>query len=282
MEDVIAAVETASPLPDRPLLLTFDDGYSDHYTYVLPILVEFKVRGAFYATTAAVRGGRVLDANKIHFILASVRSPTDLIEAIEAAVAAGQDASLPSVEHCRERFWTSNRFDSAPVLYCKQLLQHGLPEEFRRQLLDRLFHRFVTVDEASFAAELYLGVAQLQEMIASGMHIGGHGGTHCWLGRLTLEEQRQDIQESFDLISALGGASHRDFTFCYPYGSYDPNTLQLLRELNCRAALTVRAELARLEPDQMLELPRLDTTDLPNEASAAPGYWTLRAANPSS
>ena len=49
MAQVVAAAEGGEPLPKCPLLLTFDDGYIDHYQYVLPILLEFQVPGAFYA-----------------------------------------------------------------------------------------------------------------------------------------------------------------------------------------------------------------------------------------
>lgn len=37
MEQVIDAVEGKSMLPENALLLTFDDGYIDNYTYALPV-----------------------------------------------------------------------------------------------------------------------------------------------------------------------------------------------------------------------------------------------------
>jgi peptidoglycan/xylan/chitin deacetylase (PgdA/CDA1 family) len=274
IEDVVASVEEGRPLPERPLLLTFDDGYSDHYTHAFPILREFGARGAFYPTAAAVMEHRVLDANKIHFILASVPDCQVLVDAIEDAVAA---APGPPQDY-RGRYWVGNRFDSAPVLYCKQLLQHALPEPLRRRTVDELFARFVTRDEAGFAAGLYLGVPELQEMLAAGMHVGGHGGRHAWLDRLTPEEQRQDLDASLRLLRAVwSGDDNHCFTFCYPYGAYNDATLELLRVRNCRAGLTVRPELARPDRERMLELPRLDTTDFPTDPDAQLSPWTVRA-----
>ncbi len=40
MEQVMDAVAGKSKLPDNALLLTFDDGYIDNYTYTFPILEE--------------------------------------------------------------------------------------------------------------------------------------------------------------------------------------------------------------------------------------------------
>ena len=278
IEDVVASVQGGPPLPERPLLLTFDDGYIDHYAYAFPILREFGARGAFYPTTAAVLEHRVFDANKIHFILASIQDSEVLVEAIESAIADAAGASTATPPDYRAQYWVGNRFDSARVLYCKQLLQHALPEPLRRRLVDDLFARFVTRDEASFAAELYLGVRELQEMLAAGMHVGGHGGRHAWLDRLAADEQGRDLDESLRLLHAVwdGDDSHC-FTFCYPYGGYNDATLELLRQRDCQAGLTVRPDLARPERDGMLELPRLDTTDFPTDVTERPNAWTVRA-----
>jgi peptidoglycan/xylan/chitin deacetylase (PgdA/CDA1 family) len=279
IEEVVASATAGEPLPPRPLLLTFDDGYSDHFLNVFPILQELGVRGAFYPTTVSAMDRRVLDANKIHFILAAVAEPAVLIDAIESAIAAAAgDPGLRPVAAYRERLWIDNRFDPAPVLYCKQLLQHGLPDPFRRRLVDTLFRRFVTEDEAAFAAELYVGVEDLRRMHEAGMHIGGHGGRHAWLDHLSVDEQRQEIADSCRLLEAVRGTTGGScLTFCYPYGGYNGDTLALLRERRCELGLTVRPDLARVEADLMLELPRLDTTDFPTDADQPANHWTLRA-----
>jgi peptidoglycan/xylan/chitin deacetylase (PgdA/CDA1 family) len=49
--EVDQALRTGSSLPPRPVVLTFDDGYIDHYTYVFPILQEFSFTGTFFIIT---------------------------------------------------------------------------------------------------------------------------------------------------------------------------------------------------------------------------------------
>lgn len=44
MEQVIDAVEGKSELSEKALLLTFDDGYIDNYTFAFPILEEFGIK----------------------------------------------------------------------------------------------------------------------------------------------------------------------------------------------------------------------------------------------
>ena len=47
MEQVIEASEGKYQLPDKALLLTFDDGYIDHYTFVMPILLQYGYKDHF-------------------------------------------------------------------------------------------------------------------------------------------------------------------------------------------------------------------------------------------
>ncbi|MEQ8677975.1 MAG: polysaccharide deacetylase family protein [Aggregatilineales bacterium] len=45
------ALNSGAPLPEMPIILTFDDGYIDHYEYVLPLLSEFDFTGTFFVIT---------------------------------------------------------------------------------------------------------------------------------------------------------------------------------------------------------------------------------------
>ena len=45
-----------------PLVLTFDDGYIDHYKYVFPYLLKKKIKGLFYPSAKVIEKKFVLDA----------------------------------------------------------------------------------------------------------------------------------------------------------------------------------------------------------------------------
>ena len=40
--DLMDAIRDGSPLPPRPVLLTFDDGYEDNIRYALPVLKKYR------------------------------------------------------------------------------------------------------------------------------------------------------------------------------------------------------------------------------------------------
>ena len=48
LEDFIAAELANVKLAKNNLVLSFDDGYLDHYKYVLPVLKKFKISGIFF------------------------------------------------------------------------------------------------------------------------------------------------------------------------------------------------------------------------------------------
>jgi peptidoglycan/xylan/chitin deacetylase (PgdA/CDA1 family) len=262
-EDVIAAANGAGRLPENAAWLTFDDGYRDHYDVVFPLLHARGWQGSFFPPARAITERRLLDVNKVHFILAVQPDPAPLIAAIRDFVAAhqGEDGVKPFDDYWNE-LAKAFRWDPAEVIFVKRMLQHALPAALRDALTGRLFDQFVAVPAESFAAELYASPEQLKLMVRAGMHIGSHGFAHVWLNRSTPNEQAAEIDRSLDFLSALG-APTRDWIMCYPYGAYDARVLEHLGTRNWALGLTSRSAVADLASDPRFELPRLDTNDVP-------------------
>src|ERR1051325_5850171 len=84
--DVVHSLRTGDTLPSRAVLLTFDDGYADHYEYVFPLLHDHRVPGAFFPPVDPVKHASLLDVNRIHFILAVCSDRQALVREIEEHV----------------------------------------------------------------------------------------------------------------------------------------------------------------------------------------------------
>lgn len=261
MEMLINAFEHQTPLPDNPVLLTFDDGYIDHYLTVFPMLMEHGIRGAFYPPIQAVTEGTILDVNKIHLILAAGRNVSDIISAIYGNLDAYRDRfNLESNQHYYQKLAKPNRFDTADVIFIKRLLQVELDKDLRSIITNNLFDEIVGVDQKVISKELYMNAAQLKLMHDSGMHIGSHGYAHYWLKSLPKEQQREEVSKGCDFLKSLG-VDMDNWTMCYPYGAYDASLVGILREHNCKLGLTTVVDTVDLRTCDRFAVPRLDTND---------------------
>ena len=259
---VLAAFRDREPLPPGAALLTFDDGYLDHYTNVFPLLHERGIEGWFFPPARAIREARVLDVNKLHFVLASVADVAPLVAAIRDAVEAHRgEANLKPFDAYWSEFAVAGRFDPAEVIFVKRMLQAVLPESLRARVTDELFRRYVTADERAFAAELYVSPDQLRTMVRCGMYVGPHGDTHAWMDRLSELEQRAEVEASLQFMAEIR-APTTDWVMCYPYGAHNDSLERVLTEHRCPLGLTTRVAVATTG-DHPLRLPRLDTNDLP-------------------
>lgn len=262
MEEVIDAVEGKSDLPDRALLLTFDDGYVDNYTFALPVLEEYGVQGSFFIPGKTFTTHQLLDVNKIHYILASA-DIRQLVEDVKEKMEfyRGQEFDYPSTDELWNQYATNERFDSKEVVFVKRILQTVLPEKIRNLICSDLFEKYVGVSEEQLAYELYMTDEQIRIMKRHGMFIGCHGYDHYWLGNLSPEKMRNDISMALDSIDEFIDRKHWAMNF--PYGDYNSDVLEYIKSEGACIGFTTKVQVAEIGKDNALELPRLDCNDFP-------------------
>jgi peptidoglycan/xylan/chitin deacetylase (PgdA/CDA1 family) len=265
MEDLLETVHGSAILPANAALLTFDDAYLDHFEYVFPVIQQLGLQGSFYVPAQVVQENKVLDVNKIHFILALSEDKQKLVQRIfkEINFLNSLIPLLTPSEYYRT-YGKPSRFDTADVMFIKRILQVGIPQPFRSKLIDKLFLEVVNMDEESFSKELYMNKYQLLQMASFGMHFGNHTYSHPWLNSLSKSDQRLEIQKCNQFFDFLG-LFNKDWTMCFPYGGYNQDTLDVLKELNCKLGLTVHVDIADIRKYGFLEIPRFDTNDLPTQ-----------------
>lgn len=250
-------------LSDKSVLLTFDDGYIDHYMNVFPILDSYEISGVFSMPGKILRERKVLDVNKIHFILASADILTIKAKLLlQMDYYRGAEFAYPSNEDLYEKLAVANRFDDKDTIFVKRALQVELPERLRNIISDQLFKEFVTDNEANFVSELYMNMDQIKTMHRHGMTFGIHGYDHYWMNRLNEVALRRDLSCALEVFDGVIDSS--DWTNCYPYGSYNDDVIRVSQSMGATSGLTTEVALyIPMGGGSLYKIPRMDTNDFP-------------------
>lgn len=266
MEQVLEAISTKEKLPEKALLLTFDDGYADNYTVAMPVLEEYGVQGSFFIPGKTFTTHQLLDVNKIHYVLASANI-YNLVEDLkkEMDYYRGQEFQYASTEELFAKYAVASRFDIKETVFVKQMLQTVLPEKLRNIISSKLFAKYVGVTEEQLAYELYMSEEQIRTMKRHGMFIGIHGYDHYWLGNLPVEQMENDISLALDALDEF--VDRKQWVMNYPYGNYNKDVLAYISKQGACLGLTTEVRLADIDKDNPLELPRLDCNDFPPKSN---------------
>ena len=277
-QEVIAAYHEGKSLPPRPCLLTFDDGFIDHYVTVLPILEERGLSAGFFPPAQPVLEHRVDPTHKLHLVLAASPDPDELAPQVLRLLAPfRKEHPLPNDEELYREYMREDLYpyDTLNVGFVKILLNKGLHRDVAIPIVDQLFVSLVSEDETMVAQELYMDLPQLRSMVRHGMYVGGHGYRHAWMETQTREEQEEEIRGTVAFLESVYGHEPSDWVMNYPFGEYNTTTMELLRQAGCAIGLTTRRGLASLSANP-LELNRLDTNDIPFSRGADICEWTKK------
>ena len=260
---IVDAIREGKALPSNACLLTFDDGYVDHYEIVFPMLVSRGLTGSFFAPACLAVGGKLLQINKVHYLLAATPDHELVkVRMLEELAKYRKHYELPTDEVLYAKYSRASRWDPPDTAFVKKALQKRLPELVAAAIADELFAEFVGMDETELAAETYLTLGQMREMATNGMEIGGHGASHRSLGNLSRAEQAEEITRTVEFLAAVYGETPAGWPLSYPSGSYNADTLELLAAVDCGLAMTtIPPGLADLA--HPFKLKRINTNDLP-------------------
>ncbi len=211
-EEFLAAARGEIPCP-KGAVLTFDDGFRDHYDHVLPELVSRGLWGLFYIPTGVYENQRILDVHKTHLMLGAHGDETamkHLAKAVERL-----DISKEAVEKFT-RITYHRQDNTAATNEFKRMLNYFADNEQRSRILETLEQSLPLPRDAS---SFYLDADQMDEMRRSGMLMGNHGHRHIVYSRHGREAVEEDIDLSTSRFDALvPGEPLRHF--CYPYGAH--------------------------------------------------------------
>lgn len=238
------------------VLLTFDDGFIEHYETVYPLLKEKGYAGIFYVPTGVYEREKALDVHRIHYLLGRYGGEM-MLEALQGLL---EEYMLDKTHYdeFKDKTYKDQINDDATDAF-KKIFNYYIAYEYREQVLDALVEKF-TSDEEIFDG-LYITRKHMREMHLDNMIIGSHSVNHFVMSKLSSDEQKLEIERSFSFIESLLGEL-KIKTFCYPYGgfhSFSDKTEALLEAEGCDFSFNVESR-------------DVTQTDFETRAQALPRY----------
>lgn len=258
-------------IPDKAVVITFDDGYANNLHLAAPVLERQRVPATMFAVSTTIGSSREFWWDELAAI---VLTPGDLPHPLELVV--GDTRHVLDIGTARSYPCATFEADCAA--------REGDQQSERVALYHRIWQLLVDCDSTTRERSLamlaattghsltareshrVMNAAELLEFDGRpGMAVGAHTLTHPILPKLARDEQRDEILGSFrDLAGRLG---HSLDTFSYPFGAHDQTTLQLAAASPATATVTVNPETAcpQTEPHA---IPRFDVRDWPADVLA--------------
>lgn len=224
--ELIQALASGGPLPDRAAVITIDDGYRSIYTVAYPALKALQLPAAVFLATEFVDDRRWLWTDRVEYAVShAVHDAFDL--------AIGGERLHVDLKDRPSQMAADKRLRSA---------MKALPQERRDIAVTALEEAAGACLDVTSSNDLYepLHWREAAEMEQSGLvSIGSHTHTHVILARCTPERAAEELQQSKQIIEKRLGMPCT--LFCYPNGrrgDFNGVTKRLLKDQGFAGGLT--------------------------------------------
>ena len=215
LSEAVAGLQGKSTLPERPLALTFDDGFRSFYSNVFPALQRAQAPATVFLTTGFVGSSDILWFSWLDLAFKTNAQIGDLLP-----------RPLQGMEKPELR--------RALTPYLKRA-----PDEERLHIVHEIRQR-VTASDDQISRYRLLRWDEVREMQASGLvAFGGHTLTHPILARASLDKARHEITGcAADLERELGRQTRH---FAYPNGEladFNEQIKEMVRQAGFASAVS--------------------------------------------
>jgi peptidoglycan/xylan/chitin deacetylase (PgdA/CDA1 family) len=243
----------------RYCAITFDDGWLDNYLHAYPILCRYRIPATIFLPTAFIGTRDRFWWDELTWLL--------------------------------RRCWSTLQGEPRPEGLSRLLGRYPwlarVGGEPTGERLDRIVENFKDVPEPEICEWLeairralaWKGPEQrvlvnwheVAEMSSSDISFGSHSSTHRILTRLSREEIRKELRDSFESLRQQPIRSIP--VFCYPNGNYNRDVVEEVQRAGYEAAVSGRFGVERGIPDDLWRLKRIGVH---NDISKTPALFALR------
>ena len=240
-----SVINQENTLQKNSILLTFDDGFLNHYKYVLPLFKKYNISGIFFPSVSTAKHDYIPSHYKFIYMMTTSNEKIvmdELFKIIDNQLR--NELNLPPNDELYAKYSKTqfkNNVWKPEHIFVSRFLRYAIDQETSDNILDKLFDKFCE-NQKILSRKLFMTQKQIKKMLDNGMYIGGHGDKHFLLHILNLKKQEKEIKSAYDFLKNLHkNCANFNFYYCYPHGSYNQTSISILQKLNCKFAVTTKS-----------------------------------------
>ena len=256
-------------VPNRSIVVTFDDGYVDNLQHAKPLLERYDVPATIFLVTEAIVEERNFWWDELEWALLQPGTLPDWLELrlnssnYEWQLGNARRYSQPD----RQEDWQRRPWDARPgtrlaffYLIWQRLLQLSHPE--RLEALDTI-RTWAGASNHPGRGDRALLKEEVNVLGEGGLiELGAHTKTHPSLKILSPSQQLEEISGSKAQLENI--INHPVISFSYPHGDYSVETIELVQRAGFQGASTTHFKCVAPGADPF-QLPRFQIDDWSGE-----------------
>lgn len=194
VDDLVSAAKNGNELPKNSFLLTFDDGFSEVYNIIAPILLKKGVPAIFFINPAFIDNKELFYRCKISLLVEHIlKSEQQLYNHVLLSVA-GKNKSIITKELLIEFVKSVTNLNKEKLDDIAELLQFSFSDYLK-------------------TVQPFLTTTQLQTLNSQGFSIGAHSWDHPYYHLISHEEKLSQTISSGNYIAETFHQPYKLFSF---------------------------------------------------------------------
>lgn len=182
-------------LPARSVVLSFDDGMSECYSVIRPLLLKYKLPAIFFITTGLTGKGQMLPRHKVSLCLEKVKeSPAGELNEAYQRMNEKYGQTIDSARAFERWIGKFKAGDEQPIDDVCEIL--GV--DWKKYLADH---------------DVYMNEWEIRKLHAEGFTIGAHSVTHPKMGTVSPEVMEAEMVQSVRAVCEMTGEIRAPFAF---------------------------------------------------------------------
>lgn len=242
LAELVSCFEERRPVPERSVVLTFDDGFRDNLEYGLPVLQRLQAPATVFAVTGSMSSGELPWSQWLGFVFQHTQR-----ECLQIDLVGPKPLELGSDSQRRSAY-----------LEVKQRLK-----PLRRDDRERALQSIAVSAGVEPPRDRMLSWRDLGELRGHGIEVGAHTFSHPYLAEIPYDEAVWEMERSREDLREHFGIEHPPF--CFPAGSSSPALVREVVRLGFRSVFlkTCPSRVNNLDKTHQFALRRLGLPNAP-------------------